>query len=335
MPDLSPEIQSHIVSALAPQAGARPFSPSSAVTTATLRALCLTSRALQRDAERRLYASLYLASPRQAHLVCRTLAANRRLGSLVQAFWFSDEAQHGRLGRSFWQGIRSALVAMPSLERLCLFDGDLQNSWVLDCEFPFRLREAKLHFAWDTHLVAFLAAQPSLHTLQCLDPPTQDLPAAPARPLPPASLPALDRFDGNLRIASTILLLAPPLTNLQAAVDDPARPHVLRFLRSLHTVTHTLRALSVLELPDALAADTLDILAGLCPNLVYLGLIPLPPIAVRPLLPPLRSCNDSDTFAFFLFLFFKQQAPRRVRADDAPPPSAHRPVRPHVVVTPS
>ncbi|KAG6898582.1 hypothetical protein C0993_005859 [Termitomyces sp. T159_Od127] len=278
--------------------GARPLSPASAPATATLHALCLTSRAFHRDAAPHLYASLYLATPRQAHLACRTLAANRRLAACVRAFWFSDESQRGRLPRAFWLAIAAALAAMPGLQRLCLFDAELENGWILATAAPFRLREAKLHFAWDAHLVAFLAAQPALHTLQCFDRIDDAAPAAPHLPLPRPALPALRRFDGNLLAAAAILPLAPPLTHLQAAVEDAA--HVPRFLRRLHSVRTTLRALSVLDLPDALAADAVDALAARCPGLVYLGLVPLPPVARHAVLAPLMCLPALRTVQFDL-----------------------------------
>ncbi|KAG5735080.1 hypothetical protein E4T56_gene20502 [Termitomyces sp. T112] len=320
---LSPELQSKIVHSL---------SSSPTQTTTTLHALCLTSKSFYREAEPHLYASLSLTSPQQAYLACRTLAANKRLAKLVRAFWFNDETQnrnngHG-LPRRFWEGIRSALAGMKKLQRLCLFDTELSNAWILDpagyttissntstiaFEPPFQLHEAKLHFTWDTHLVSFLSTQRALNTLQTFDI-IED--AVPRLPLPEGSLPLLQRFDGTLMVAHNILRLGCPLTNLQAAIEDGvhAPEYVLGFLRRLAGVGKTLKALSVLEMPEGLAGDAVDIIVSLCPNLMYIGLVPLPPVHRHTIYAPLTRLRNLHTAHFDLTTWTPHPEVRAQRA---------------------
>ncbi|GLB45335.1 hypothetical protein LshimejAT787_2100950 [Lyophyllum shimeji] len=237
-----------------------------------LAALCRTCKAFQREAEVRLYDALYLSDPARAHLACTTVSANERLALLVRTFCFTVETRRP-LTHSFWLVVKHALDQMHNLEHLVLYDSTFANGWVLEpTQIRFQLRDAKLRFMWDAQLVAFLEGQrklQSLHTFDRLDD-TNRVPPA------PGSLPLLRNFDGTLMVG--MQLLDSPLTHLQMMVDREMLPSLAGLLPRLRSVHKTLRSLSLLDVPEDLVAETSAILASVCPNLVYLGLIPLPPI---------------------------------------------------------
>ncbi|KAG6897462.1 hypothetical protein C0995_010523, partial [Termitomyces sp. Mi166 len=72
------------------------------------------------------------------------------------------------------------------------------------------------------------------------------------------SLPLLQQFDGTLMVTHHILMLGAPLTHLQAMVKDGVHAYgevqaaqcVLRFTRKLRSAGKTLKALSVLKMPE-------------------------------------------------------------------------------------
>ncbi|KAG6831442.1 hypothetical protein H0H87_005114 [Tephrocybe sp. NHM501043] len=235
-------------------------------------------RALQREAEIKLYDSLYFGDAGRAHIACKTLSRNGRLALLVHTFWFNDESRRpAPITRHFWLLVQGALCRMHNLVVLGLFDVSYGNAWVLDPRYiKFQLHEAALHFTWDTQLVEFLEGQNKLQYLQTFDrvDDAHRVVVAPAA----GSLPLLQRFDGTLTVSEYILSC--PLTQLQITVEEGVLEHLLDFLSRLCNVRKTLRSLSMLDLGDDIAADALDVVASICPNLMYLGLIPLPPIHV-------------------------------------------------------
>ncbi|KAF5374182.1 hypothetical protein D9615_008866 [Tricholomella constricta] len=238
-----------------------------------LAALCRTCKAFQREAEVKLYDSLFFSDPARAHLACRTVSQNERLALLVRTFWFSYESRRPALPRQFWMGVQNALNQMSNLENLSIFDNTLANSWILDpTHIKFQLHDAKLRFTWDATLIQFLESQPKLQKLQTIDRSVD----TDRLPLSPGSLLALNSFDGTLMVG--MHMLSSPLTHLQMLLENEVLPQFMSLLPRLWNVHKTLRALSLLELPEELVPDTLSILSSTCPNLVHIGLFPLPPI---------------------------------------------------------
>ncbi|KAG6914598.1 hypothetical protein DXG01_016432, partial [Tephrocybe rancida] len=244
---------------------------------ADLATLCLTCKAFQREAEVRLYDSLFFADVGRAHLACKTLSTNDRLALLVHTFWFNDESRRPLPPpRQFWVLVQGALCRMHNLVNLSLFDISHANGWILDpAHVKFQLHEAKLHFTWDTQLVRFLEAQTKLQRLQTFDRVEDARRIGIA--LAAGSLPVLKRFDGTLMVA--LHILTAPLTNLQIMIEEGVVNRLSDFLPRLCVPIHkTLHALSMIDLTEGIAADALDIVASKCPDLLYIGLIPLPPI---------------------------------------------------------
>ncbi|KAG6853466.1 hypothetical protein C0991_004140 [Blastosporella zonata] len=278
---LSAEICSKIVRSVSPRRAAP-----------DLAALCLTCKAFQRESEIKLYESLYFTDVTRAHLACRTFSRNQRLALLVHTFWFNDESRRpSPIPRQFWSLVQIALSRMHNLGNLALFDVSHANSWVLNpTHIKFQLHEATLHFNWDAPLVRFLEGQKKLQRLHTFDR-IEDARRIGVEPAA-GSLPVLKRFEGTLMIAQ--YTLSSPLTHLQVTLDEGVTNHLLDFLSRLWSTHKTLRSLSIIDLTEGIAPDALHIIVSICPNLLYLGLIPLPPIHVRASLSPVFH-KDKDS----------------------------------------
>jgi len=163
---------------------------------------------------------------------------------------------------------------MRSLEYLFLQDPTFASSWVLSdvAHIPFQLLEAKLSFYWDTHLVKFLESQNKLKSLHTIDGPLNDPPLH----LEAGSLPELRTFDGPLAAAEHIVHVGSSLTHLQVVLDKNSEVDILAFISKLSHLTSSLRALSVLHLPEGLAFGVFRSITKACPQLRHIGTIPLP-----------------------------------------------------------
>ncbi|KAF8073377.1 hypothetical protein FPV67DRAFT_1477565 [Lyophyllum atratum] len=235
-----------------------------------LAALCRTCRAFQREAEVRLYHSLFFLDPDRAHSACRTLSHTPRLALFVHSFTLESRRP---LTHSFWLGVKEALEQMSNLEILVLYDSTFANGWVLNStDIKFQLHHAKLRFVWDVPLVRFLENQHKLQTLHTFD----RMEDVERLPISPDSFPMLQSFDGTLMIG--MQMLPSPLVYLQMMIDNDLLPHLMTLLPRLSKVHKTLRSLSLLDLPEELVGETLSIVSSVCPNLLALGLIQLPVI---------------------------------------------------------
>jgi len=156
--------------------------------------------------------------------------------------------------------------------------------------------EVKLRFRWDEHVIQFLERQKKLAVVQ-VQPPEYGLlhPAAVAAltgdrtgrkiNLTHGSLPLLRVFDGTLEAALDVARVGAPLTNLQAVVErdstdaaegvDPYEG-LEEDLRGFMKLRKSLKSLNLCDVPEDLVGDIINVLAVACPELVYLGLLPLP-----------------------------------------------------------
>lgn len=238
-----------------------------------LAALCLTSKAFQREAEVKLYANLNFSMTTQAHLACRTLIAQDRLASLVKVFWFNQDNRRTAtlLGPAFWEAIHGALTKMRNLENLLLFDHGYSNTWIFDpTQIHFQLLEAKLRFAWDMNVVRFLESQKRLQVFHLYDQ-MEEIGAE----INPARLPPLNVLDAALMIG--IQFFSCPLTHLQLVLDSDILPSLLlEILAGLAPLHKTLRSLNLLEMHEILSTRAFEIVANCCPLLRHVGHFPLP-----------------------------------------------------------
>ena len=234
-----------------------------------LLALCLTCKAFQREAEIKLYTRLVFTEPDKVIKACNTLMKNERLAMCVRTFWFNQDTRRN-LGQPFWSALQAALIVMPNLENLLLCDNSYANSWILDNpRIQFRLREAKLRLTWDAHLIRFLETQTSLRSLHLYDPVEEVITGA----LSPNAVPDLQAFDGSLMIG--IQFLPSSISHLQLIVDCDA-DQFLDLLSRFGVVRKTLRALSLLDIPEEATLGALKIISEILPDLRYLGLVPYP-----------------------------------------------------------
>ncbi|KAI9436633.1 hypothetical protein H4582DRAFT_2078258 [Lactarius indigo] len=272
---------------------------------ADLPSLCLTTKSFHSSATRRLYHSLVLTNPPTALLACETLARTPALATHVRGLVLGPGPPR------VWQALQRALEALPRLDALAIDARGVQLSWVLPLAPSFRLRDLRLCFPLEAQAAAFVRTQTALRTLLVLEladdfsPPA--LAPAGARSREGANagdvahptaevaepetetetepekmdLPFLATAECPLRLAHAVV--HNPLTHLQvlgdSGADAPATgrdAHLLRLIPRLACAHKTLRSLSLFDVPEACAADIVSLAAQHCPQLRYLGVLPLP-----------------------------------------------------------
>ncbi|KAI0248301.1 hypothetical protein BJV78DRAFT_1237393 [Lactifluus subvellereus] len=273
-----------------------------------LPSLCLTTKSLSAAATRRLYYSLVLTNPSSAFLACETVANTPHVAAHVRGLVL------GRGAPPVWRALQRALESLPHLEALALDARGVQLSWVFPCTPSFHLRDLRLGIPWDAQVAAFVRTQPSLRALWVLELAANYSPRANSEPQSRTStgasgtgeaqeaaqtdateldtdtdtmmdLPLLATVECPLRIAHAFV--CSPLTHLQvlgeataaasaigqAASDDARLRHlILRLARA----RATLRSLSLHDVSEARTGDTIALVAQHCPQLRYLGTLPLP-----------------------------------------------------------
>ncbi|KAF8133368.1 hypothetical protein EV363DRAFT_1162570 [Boletus edulis] len=241
-----------------------------------LTALCLTCKALQHEAEAKLYEIIMTVNIQITFRACQSIISHPRLGPYVRSFCFIPETRRTQreIPEQFWSTLQRALSRMRSLEYLFLQDPAFASSWVLSDipHIPFQLLEARLLFYWDSHLVKFLESQNKLKSLHTIDGPAND----PTLHLEAGSLSELRVFDGPLAAAEHIVHVGSALTHLQVVLDKNSEADVLAFIPKLFRLASSLRALSILHLPEGLAIDAFRSITKACPQLRHIGTIPLP-----------------------------------------------------------
>ncbi|KAH7927644.1 hypothetical protein BV22DRAFT_260734 [Leucogyrophana mollusca] len=237
--------------------------------------LCRTSKSLQREAEIKLYETIMCGNIHATYRACESIVGQGRLGSYVRFFYiYQDQRRNQRepFPYRFWQMVQIALSKMRSLESLLINDPVYYNTWVLGDtpRIPFQLREARLRFAWDLHLVKFLESQNELRSLFIIDGPEDEN----ALQLEAGSLPQLRILDGPLSTATALVSGLCPLTHVQIALDKDSR--LLAFVPRLYAVASSLRALNILNMPEEVTLEALEVVSSMCPNLHHFGILPLP-----------------------------------------------------------
>ena len=246
--------------------------------------LCCVSRQFQQSAEKRLYESLHLRDPTRTFLACQALEAQDfARASYVRRFWmWQDIRPRIALPETFWRLVQKVLTRMDNLEDLYMYDDSHANTWIFEAAFPFKLREASLHFKWDQKLVNFLNEQESLKYL-CLrtgddDHSNNDLSQ---RISLTGHLAELETLECPLHV--TFDMMMTNLKRLCFILEDDTVPLFESFLEATVISSLPLTSLNILVIPEFLVADTLHMLASsiLSTTLRHLGVLSLPMIDVR------------------------------------------------------
>jgi len=261
--------------------------------------LARTSRALQHEAEVRIYKHIELFHGRRVFQACLKLIKHRRLAPHVRRFVVisphGSDFDNGNVisynhqqtaqwdNREYWEAMRHAIAGFRDLEYLHIADPLMSHSWVLtppegyagnDQRTPTirrRVYDCRLYVACDEDMLTFLE-ESDIQNLTIGDISDDE----PPRPLDPDSLQNLTLFDGPLIMA--LQLVHTPLTHLKIILDtvelmsSPVLPMALRELRAFSQ----LRSLALMNLPEKAVVASMDAISTACPNLVYLSLIPLP-----------------------------------------------------------
>lgn len=214
-----------------------------------------------------------LGNPNIAFKACQSIVAAERLSLYVREFYIYHDTgrRHNMsLPLHFWQAVQAALAKMHNLEVLYVHDPAGDNTFILDpTQLRFRLRHAQLRLNWDEYMVDFLSKQHHLDILQVADSPDSFEPR-----LPPDALPDLRQFTGAITVATQ--LLTSPLTHMQVTCDNIPSASLMAIFSRLTDTRSSLRSLSILEVPDAIAVDALRTISTACPQLQYIGVLPLP-----------------------------------------------------------
>jgi hypothetical protein len=274
-----------------------------------LPSLCLTTKSFHLSATRRLYHSLILTNPSTALLACETLARTPGLATHVRGLVLGQGPPH------LWQALQRALEVLPRLEAFAIDARGIRLSWVLPLAPSFRLRDLRLCIPWDAQVAAFVRTQTTLRALWVLEVAEDCRPSArgaadpnevaqsqstaeiadlnsDAVPEPKPEtldLPLLNTAECPLSLAHNFV--RSPLTHLQVLGDSGAVARatdrdalLLRLIPRLAGARKTLRSLSLYDVPEARTADVVALAAQHCPQLRYLGTLPLPAGPVRPAL---------------------------------------------------
>ncbi|KAK0222235.1 hypothetical protein IW262DRAFT_969434 [Armillaria fumosa] len=261
-----------------------------------LLALCQTNKAWQRESEKALYHSVRVDSLSRLKQFCTTIISHPRLAELVIAFYLASQFTRytppsAAYLAELWKSFRGALQRLPNLLSLSIAEQYAVPSWVFSSEdsehilFPFSLNSLTMYgVPYNSQTAKFVCSQEELQRLHYYaDPTAEDVKHAhePGTPCLYAgiALEELRELSGNVTIVHDILC-APcqlPITRLVMGTDEEW-PSVLQVLPKLSQVRKTLRNLAVTRIPqDAAVVDQiLQIIAAVCPDILTLGVIPLP-----------------------------------------------------------
>ncbi|KAI0056387.1 hypothetical protein BV25DRAFT_1921027 [Artomyces pyxidatus] len=257
-----------------------------------LLALSASCKALNAPAEKVLYRAFSVSDPNKAYRICQTLSSNSHLAQHVRYFALlyrqsrnTSMSWAAPLPIQFWRAVHHALNSMTRLESLVMSDpsglprGD-SYTWVLPAEADFRLRELRIQMPWDEDSAAFVARQRHLHSLQSTE--ISDAYVFPvANPLDRSEplLPLLEILDAPFRVARQFL--DSPLTHLQVFPDivDSEDCDTLEFISHLWRVRKTLRSLCIHDMHEPRVVEVLRLAARNCPSILYIGILPLPPVS--------------------------------------------------------
>lgn len=239
-----------------------------------LPALCLSSKSLQKTAETKLYETIMSSDINVIFRACESIVLQERLGPYVRSFYvYQITRRTQELPRRFWQMVQKALSKMRCLDVLCIHDPAHSNTWVLSDSdtLPFQLREANFRLPWDEHLVRFLESQNKLTQFQLIGGLDEDAPRLKA-----GSMPELCTFDGKLALAMQLLTVPCHLRHLRIPSDRDTNKNLLDFIPHLASISRTLRSLNIIHVPEEMSVEAIKLISFVCPDLHYLGVIPLP-----------------------------------------------------------
>ncbi|KAK0185611.1 hypothetical protein F5146DRAFT_1070736 [Armillaria mellea] len=268
-----------------------------------LLALCQTNKAWQRESEKTLYHSVRVDSLSLLKQFCTTIISQPRLAELVVAFSLASQfARYTPPSPAYlaelWKSFRGALQKLPSLLSLSIAEQYAVPSWVFssgdseDGLFSFSLNSLTMYgVPYSSQTAEFICSQEKLQRLHYYaDPTAEDVKHVqePGTPCLYAGiiLKELRELSGNVTIVHDILC-APcqlPITRLVMGTFEEW-PSLLQVLPKLSQVRKTLRNLAVTRIPqDAAVVDQiLQIISAACPDILTLGVIPLPWIDMRKL----------------------------------------------------
>ena len=183
------------------------------------------------------------------------------------------------LGASFWSRIRSMLVLLPNLQFLALVDATGNHSFIFDHpeEFPFRLSDVRIRFAWDERLATFLKIQESLKALTIpegaakrLLPGMRAIASEPLAKVLPGTGKNIVSYEGPIAIARD--LSASKLSSVQSLFPTATPQHLHTFIsRNRH-----LRSLTLYETPEERVEWVLALIAVADLPLTHLGVLAVP-----------------------------------------------------------
>jgi len=259
--------------------------------------LARVSKTFQIAAERSLYNTLIMADMEQTSHLCRLLARQPRLSSLVVALTISldegsdaSDSEPSQLPVGYWEDVHRALLATRRLRYLDIYidSGYGQDlAWILhDC--TFQLRSLHSDMAWDSNLATFLANQSNLSQLHISD--------FDARILDNEvfeygevshahSLPRLSVLECTFIEAVSLLTPGRPVTHIKTCFSanelEGKRAEIAALTSSIERTTAPLRSLNI---PDSSYDDrlSLEILSSIVkslqpdPLLQYIGPLTLP-----------------------------------------------------------
>ncbi|GBE85459.1 hypothetical protein BKA93DRAFT_828851 [Sparassis latifolia] len=242
--------------------------------------LCLTSKALQRATEARIYECIFLRDMGVAYRACRAIVGRGGVrGAYVKRFWFSQDTRRlpprtmVQLPPQFWQAVQDALTKMVNLDFLLLNDPANANTWVLSSPtYKFQLREASFQLPWDAEMVAFLQTQNRLRVLHTED----SFEDGPLPAITPGKLQSLQVYNGPVLVVAE--LMACPLTHLQIMLEEDTAVLLGTVVTDLGRSMKTLRSLNVAFMPEHYMLETLQLISTsvFAPTLRHLGILPIP-----------------------------------------------------------
>lgn len=144
---------------------------------------------------------------------------------------------------------------------------DDNKSWTLSAE------EARISVPWDENVTAFLNTQDRLRSLQVLAGALENVPMA---SLWTGALPLLTHFEGPLMVADQLLQCGVSLTHFKVILESEDDISLLPLVVPSLNRLPKLRSLAITHLPPEMACSTVSAICRNCPNLQYLGYLPLP-----------------------------------------------------------
>ncbi|KZT22835.1 hypothetical protein NEOLEDRAFT_1070745 [Neolentinus lepideus HHB14362 ss-1] len=247
--------------------------------------LCRVSKGFQVAAERALYNTLDLRDPAMTVTVCRMLASQVRLSTLVEALTIVAHDDGRSLPPDYWKSVAHALRRAHRLRFLNIYiDNGLPNAqaWIFrGCTFQISTLHCDLE--WDTDLIQFLNRQHALRDMYILDYNDHVSAGSSETLLQPTSLPQLSVVECTFTEAANLLVPGRPISHLKTCLSsaggDRKRAETALLISK---ITESARPLRALDLGDPAADEqsSLDLLTRMVNARVvdvrYLGTLALP-----------------------------------------------------------